>query len=165
MEIKSISQKIFRTSPNKTENNHNKVDSNHTNPFGVNFKGNIIQADVFDKSEKSSISFKGAEIAAKVANKGKIWSSAMVGALNMNINEAMSKMLNPVKSFGRKVKENALNVKTNAIAMKDKAVTACKDFVNTSLKMDFALINYEKLDVPELKNIFVNRIAARGVTQ
>lgn len=164
MEIKSISQKIFRTSPNKCEN---KSESNHTNPFGVNFKGNIIQADVFDKSDNAGISFKGAEIAAKVANKGKLWSSAIVGSIN-NANEAMRKILNPVASFGRTIKENALRVKDNAIAMKNKAVDCYKDFVNTSWRAEInsRLINYRKLDllpVPDLKNMLVERIAARGV--
>lgn len=165
MEIKSISQKIFRTSPNKTESNHNKVDNNHTNPFGVNFKGNIIQADVFDKSEKSGISFKGAEIAAKVANKGKIWTSAVVGSIN-NANEAMRRILNPVASFGRTIKQNALRVKDNAIAMKNKAVDLCKDFANTSLRIDIDAINYRKsklnnMPVVELDPIFV-RLEAAG---
>lgn len=159
MEIKSISQKIFRTSPSKTE-------GNHSNPFGVNFKGNIIQADVFDKSEKSGISFKGAEIAAKVANKGKLWSSAIVGSIN-NANEAMRKILNPVASFGRTIKENALRVKTNAIQMKDKAVGLCKDFANTSLRMDIDFINYSQKNLgkrskDELGGMLENLIAARG---
>jgi hypothetical protein len=151
MEIKNISQKIFRTSPSKTENNH-------SNPFGVNFKGNIINADVFDSSEKkSNISFKGAEIATKVANKGKLWTSAMVGSIN-NASEAMSKLLNPVKDFGRTIKENALKIKENAIKMKDKAINLCKDFNDTN----YYPVNLDKQDPADLGLMLENLIAVRG---
>lgn len=99
MRIGSISEKIFKTPSNKIENN-----SNQTNPFGVSFKGNIINADVFESSEKSNISFKGAELAAKAGAKCKMLTSALVGSMG-NMNFAISKRLNSVVDLGRKMKE------------------------------------------------------------
>lgn len=77
MEIKSISEKIFKTASRKAESNNNS----HSNPFGVNFKGNIISADVFETSEKQNITFKGAELAAKAGAKCKMLKSAFVGSI------------------------------------------------------------------------------------
>lgn len=100
MEIKSISQKIFKTSPKTIESN-----SNHTNPFGVSFKGNMISADVFDSSAESKVSF-GANIAAKVTNKSKMVASAIVGSIN-DMNQAISKRLDPIVNFGKRIGESA----------------------------------------------------------
>lgn len=88
MEIKNISKKIFRTTPSKVENS-----SNHTNPFGVNFKGNMINADVFEPA------FCGTKetIAQKAANKGKLWAAAMIASMN------------PIKTFGSRIKSSIVN--------------------------------------------------------
>jgi hypothetical protein len=86
MEIKSISQKIFRTNLESVENK-----SNHTNPFGVNFKGKMIKmdalkdADVFESAAKSKLS-----------------ASTFVGS----IGSAISHRLNSVVDFGKKLGEN-----------------------------------------------------------
>lgn len=91
MEIKSISSKIFRAAPRATE-------QNHTNPFGVSFKGNMVTADVFTSTTP--------KLAEKVSNKGRMVVSAIVGSMN-DFNSAMSARLNSVVSFGRRIKENA----------------------------------------------------------
>lgn len=96
-EIKNISQKIFN-------NASGKIESNQTNPFGVNFKGNMITADVFDSSEKSNIPFTG--IAAKVADKSKMLSSAIVGSIN-DVNQAIKTRLDSVMAIGRSIKEKS----------------------------------------------------------
>lgn len=106
MEIKSISKKIFRETPQKIENN-----SAHTNPFGVNFKGNMISADVFETS-KPKVSFKGTELAGKIAEKTagarrRLQESALVGSLG-NVSKAISTRLNTVAEFGKKVGESAV---------------------------------------------------------
>lgn len=91
MEIKSISSKIFRAAPRATE-------QNHTNPFGVSFKGNMVTADVFKSTTP--------KLAEKVSNKGRMVVSAIVGSMN-DFSSAMSARLNSVVSFGRRIKENA----------------------------------------------------------
>lgn len=102
MEIKSISQKIFKTSASKVENN-----SSHTNPFGVNFKGNMISADVFESSEKAEkVSFKGAELAAKAGEKCRMLQSTIVGSLR----DFSTKAKDSVADFGRRIKDNTMNL-------------------------------------------------------
>lgn len=102
MEVKSISQKIFRTRSEKAHDCE-KTQSNHTNPFGVNFKGNIIKmdaiknADVFESSLKS-------ELVNRVSGKfNKLKDAMNIGS----INSYLSKRLDPVMNLGRKIKANA----------------------------------------------------------
>jgi len=93
MEIKNISQRIFRSTA-KTAENKSESCANHTNPFGVNFKGNLIKADVFVKPAE---------------NKGKMWASAIVGSMN-SINESISRRLDSVVDFGNRIKANACDL-------------------------------------------------------
>lgn len=91
MEIKSISQKIFRTSSNNKENQ-----ANQTNPFGVSFKGSMINADVFQENKENNSDEK--------QNKGKMIVCTLVGSIN-SVSAAMSRRLNSVVSFGMRMKE------------------------------------------------------------
>lgn len=103
MEIKSISNKIFKTASKTNENQTNQ--SNHTNPFGVNFKGKMITADVFDSSEKSEVSFAG-NIASKVAGKSKLITSTFIGAmgnLSNSISGTLNKAVNTFKNAGKSI--------------------------------------------------------------
>lgn len=95
MEIKSISKNLFGI---KRQN----LESNQTNPFGVNYKGNMINADVFD------VSFTGGKekLIEKAAKKGKMWASAMVSS----INEGISSRLDSIARFGSRMKENTINL-------------------------------------------------------
>lgn len=96
MEIKSISQKIFRTNSASIQQNS----GSHTNPFGVNFKGNMINADVFD------VSFAGAKetLAQKAVNKisgvtNKLADAMKVGSINSFVQR--------VTNYGKKITEGA----------------------------------------------------------
>ncbi len=82
------------SSPKKTT--QNKL---ATNPFGVSFKGNVIQADVFESGKKSSNS---------IAEKGKLFASAVVSGIN-NFNESFRARINSVVSFGKKVASNVFD--------------------------------------------------------
>lgn len=97
MEIKSIHQKIFRELPKKAQ------DNNHSNPFGVNFKGNMISADVFESATKSNAV---GSVVNKAANAGKMVKSAIVGSLG-DVSTAISTRLNKVVDFGKRVGETA----------------------------------------------------------
>ncbi len=66
-----------------------------TNPFGVSFKGNVIQADVFESASKSNI-------AQNISEKGKLFASAVVSGIN-NFNESFKSRMNSVVSFGKKI--------------------------------------------------------------
>lgn len=97
MNIQGISQKIFR----KNEVSNNEVSkSNHTNPFGVNFKGNIISADVFE-NKKSDLP------EAKARNK--FSESAFVGSINA-FGSAIGRRLDSIVSFGRRIKDTTTDL-------------------------------------------------------
>ncbi len=89
-------------SPKKVEKavdlNENKF---ATNPFGVSFKGNVIQADVFESVKKISP-------ISKINEKSKLFASAVVSGIN-NFNEAFKSRMNSVVSFGKKITTNVFD--------------------------------------------------------
>ncbi len=102
MSVSSVSKNIFRSAPKKVENNQ-------TNPFGVSFKGNVLTSDVFEKNKNTSkINFTGI-----ASTKSKMLSSAVVGSIN-DFASAISKRLNSVASFGRRIQDNALALRNQA---------------------------------------------------
>lgn len=70
-----------------------------TNPFGVSFKGNVIQADVFESANKSS---------NIIAEKGKLFASAIVSGIN-NFNDSFKSRINAIVSFGKKAVTNVFD--------------------------------------------------------
>ncbi len=89
------------TSAQKVNNTNNTAKNNVTsNPFGVSFKGNVIQADVFESSKKSSSN--------GIAEKSKLFASAVVSGIN-NFNESFKSRMNSVVSFGKKVTKNVFD--------------------------------------------------------
>ena len=79
---------------------HNTINSNRlsTNPFGVSFKGNVIQADVFQSARSASEN-------VGIMQRGKIFASAVVSGIN-SFNEAFKSRMNAVVSFGKKITNN-----------------------------------------------------------
>ncbi len=73
----------------------------NTNPFGVSFKGNVIQADVFETSNKTSAT-------EMIAQKSKLFASAVVSGIN-NFNEAFKSRMNSIVSFGKKITTNVFD--------------------------------------------------------
>lgn len=142
MEIKSISAKIFRTSSNNSENR-----SNHTNPFGVSFKGNIINADVFEE-KKSDLT--------ENQNKGKMLISTLVGSIN-SINSSIGKRLNSVVNFGRRVKETTTNLwnQANNINMADFLSSRIPAFGGT-----YSVRNLQERSVSDLETMFREQLTA-----
>ena len=72
-----------------------------TNPFGVSFKGNVIQADVFESAKNTNIT-------KNIAEKSKLYASAIVSGIN-NFNEAFKSRMNSVVSFGKKITHNVFD--------------------------------------------------------
>lgn len=159
MEIKSISKNLFRTSPNKIENS-----GSHTNPFGVNFKGNMISADVFETATKSNMA---SDLMERVSNRSKMVVSAIVGSIN-SVNQNISSRLNSVVSFGRRIKENAANLckylnetkLTINIGLSEKTS-------NDLFRMDlwsqgaYSINKLKKRPVSELESMLEEAVAAR----
>jgi hypothetical protein len=140
MKIKSISGKLFRTNVNKSENR-----SNHTNPFGVSFKGNIINADVFEE-KKSGLT--------ENTNRGKMLVSTLVGSINA-INSSISNRLNSVVNFGRRIGETTRDLWIQARGVDVGAVLANQ----LSFGGANSVSNLQKRPVSELETMFRDRLA------
>ncbi len=87
--ITAIAKKATKASETKS--------SLSSNPFGVSFKGNVIQADVFEKAVPN--------ISQKVMSKGRIFASAIVGNIN-NFSDTFKTKMNSVASFARRISSN-----------------------------------------------------------
>ena len=102
MQIGKISLHSFKAAE-KTSSQHKELQSQNqmvTNPFGVSFKGNVIQADVFQSSAKKA--------ATGLQEKGKLFASAVVSGIN-NFNEAFKSRMNTIVSFGKKLTTNVFD--------------------------------------------------------
>lgn len=86
------STKVLQQNKQQNTINSNKLS---TNPFGVSFKGNVIQADVF-QSAKSAAENLG------IMQRGKLFASAVVSGIN-SFNDAFKSRMNAVVSFGKKI--------------------------------------------------------------
>ncbi len=74
-----------------------------TNPFGITFKGTVIQMDVFDKTEKVKSTEKTNALKEKMQNTGKLLASAWVGTINK-----FSSLKTNVIAFGNKLKDTTV---------------------------------------------------------
>lgn len=99
MQIGKIS--LHTTKAAKTASNNATVNQLATNPFGVSFKGNVIQADVFESANKN-------DITKNITERGKLFASAVVSGIN-NFNESFKARMNSVVSFGKKVTTNVFD--------------------------------------------------------
>lgn len=110
MEITKINFNIGKQSASKAEASN----TFSSNPFGVSFKGNVIQADVFEKASPN--------IVKQISSKSKIFTSAIVGNIN-NWNSSLKSRMNSITSFGQKIKSNIFD-----------AIEKAK---NTEISLDF----------------------------
>ena len=94
MQIGKISLHTAKAAEAAAAQNNASQNKSVTNPFGVSFKGNVIQADVFQSSAQKASS--------GIAEKGKLFASAVVRGIN-NFNEAFKSRMNSIVNFGKKV--------------------------------------------------------------
>ncbi len=100
MQIGKLNLHTNKNAENANLQKKNKISNKlTTNPFGVSFKGNVIQADVFESNKQSSNS---------IAEKSKLFASAVVSGIN-NFNESFKSRMNAVVSFGKKVTSNVFD--------------------------------------------------------
>ena len=99
MQIGKIS--LHTTKAAKTTASNTMANQLATNPFGVSFKGNVIQADVFESASKSNI-------AQNITEKSKLFASAVVSGIN-NFNESFKSRMNSMVSFGKKITTNVFD--------------------------------------------------------
>lgn len=150
MEIKSISSisnKLFKTNANKIEKTENR--SSHTNPFGVSFKGNIINADVFEEKNSGL---------TERQNRGKMLVSTLVGSIN-SINSSISKRLNSVVNFGRRIGETTTNLWNQARGVDMSTFFAGLPDKMSAIGGAYSVNNLQKRPVSELEALLTDRLA------
>lgn len=136
--------KALRSTKNEKVKENQKA---QTNPFGITFKGTVIQMDVFekaDKKEKAEAS-KGISLKERMQNTGKLLASAWVGTINK-----FSTLKTNAIAFGSKIK-------TNTIAMVKKA----QELGNTKVELDLFKYNVSRLQnkpVNELEAMLTNEL-------
>lgn len=95
---------IFKLNAQKTSKPKEASAAGSSNPFGLNFKGNVIQADVFETSKKNTTNITSG-LREKLANTGKVFKSTIVGGIN-SFNESLKQKAGGIVAFGRKAKES-----------------------------------------------------------
>ena len=133
---------------NKTEKTEKTNEKALTNPFGITFKGNIIQMDVFEKTNKADKT-EATSLKEKMQNTGKLLASAWVGTINK-----FSSLKTNAIAFGNKIKDNTI-----AFGKK------LQEIGNTKIEFDVLKYNVSRLQnqpVSELRTLLTNEL--QGVT-
>ena len=142
--------KALRANRTQQSEKTNNETTTQTNPFGITFKGNIIQMDVFEKTNKTE---KTGENTAntfkeKMQNTGKLLASAWVGT----INKFSSLKANAI-AFGNKIKDSTI-----AAAKKIQEIGNTKvDFENLN-PFKYSVANLQNKPVGELKTLLSNEL-------
>jgi len=138
---------------NKTDKTEKTNQKAQTNPFGITFKGNIIQMDVFEKAEKIDANTQNsASLKERLQNTGKLLASAWVGTINK-----FSSLKTNAIAFGNKIKNGTIA-----------AAKKIQQIGNTEVKLsDLDLFRYnvsrlQNKPVSELKSMLSNEL--QGVT-
>lgn len=117
-----------------------------TNPFGITFKGTVIQMDVFEKTNKTNeTSAQATSIKEKMQSTGKLLASAWVGT----INKFSSLKANAI-AFGNKIKDN-----TVAAAKK------IQEIGNTKVELNpfkYSVSRLQNQPVSDLKSMLSNEL-------
>ena len=116
-----------------------------TNPFGITFKGTVIQMDVFDKTEKAESTQKTNSFKEKMQNTGKLLASAWVGTINK-----FSSLKTNAIAFGNKLKDTT-------VAYAKKAY----EIANAPIEFDvfkYNVSNLQNKPVSELKSMLANEL-------
>ncbi len=112
-------------------------ESNQTNPFGMAFKGTVIQMDVFENSNKVE---QQNSINEKFKNAGKLLASAWVSTLNK-----FSSIKTNAIAFGNKLKDNTVQFYKKA-----------QELANSKIEFDifkYNVSNLQKQPVSDLKSM------------
>lgn len=128
----------------------NDKDNASSNPFGVSFKGNVLQADVFVGNKKNT--------PETAPEKGKMFYSAIVGGIN-NFNEGLKSKFNSVVSFGRKMKEatsNSWQKLANTEISFD--MGALKDNIKSTFSTDYNVNKLVKLPASDLEVMLADEL-------
>ena len=158
--IKSSAVNIFRTA-----NRINHQETKHSNPFGISFKGNVLQADVFSSSKPKTEKSEG--IIEKAANKTRAFKSAVVGGINnfnTELNTRFNNGINKIVSFGKKIAHNTKEFwnkanETNIVWDFSGLTEGLKGFGKSKETDSYKVCNLVKRPVCELETMFKQELA------
>lgn len=131
----------------------------HSNPFGINFKGSVLAADVFESSKAKESNITSSNPFAKVSSKSKMIASAMVGSMN-SFNEAFRSRINSIISFGRQIKDNIASsweyAKNTEIRLDFKELT---ETIASKFNNKYSINNLLKQPVDDLGTMFASELS------
>ena len=136
----------YRAAKKAQEKQNQTSSTGATNPFGIAFKGTVIQMDVFEKAQNTNNSEKTNSFKEKMQNTGKLLASAWVGTINK-----LSGLKTNAIAFGNKLKENTVSYakefynqisrpiefdafKYNVMTLQNKPVGELKDMLSSELQ-------------------------------
>ncbi len=126
----------------------------HSNPFGINFKGNVLTSDVFESSKAKETNNTISNPFAAVTGKSKMVASAVVGSMN-SFNEAFRSRINSIISFGRQVKDTIANswekAKNTEITLDFKGLA---ESISSKFNNQYSVNNLLKRPVDDLHAMF-----------
>lgn len=130
----------------------------HSNPFGINFKGNVLAADVFESSKAKETNVTKTNPFEKITNKSKMVASAVVGSMN-SFNEAFHSRINSIISFGRQIRDNISNsweyAKNTEIKIDFKGM---KDSIASRFNNQYSINNLVKMPVEDLGTMLATEL-------
>lgn len=90
--------------------------SNSSNPFGISFKGKVLNSDVFESSQvKDKVSF-----TSNIKTRSKLAASAIVGTVNSTkkfFSESISKVVESVGNFNNVVDNISKKMNTDVVEL------------------------------------------------
>ena len=115
-----------------------------SNPFGVSFKGNVMQADVFQSSA-------GKTAVSGIGEKGRLFAGAVVSGIN-NFNQSFKARMNAIGAYAKKITSNVFN--------------SIEKFGSTEIKFNIdgikdRLFPDRSFEINNLKNTSVSEIALK----
>jgi len=132
----------------------------HSNPFGINFKGNVLTSDVFEttRAKEAKTTSNPFEAFTKISNKSKMVASAIVGGMN-SFNEAFRSRVNSVVAFGRQVRDNIASswerAKNTEITIDFKGMA---DAISSRFNNTYSVNNLLKRPVDDLSTMLTAEI-------
>lgn len=138
-------------SSGKTETKTDSVAQ--TNPFGITFRGTVIQMDVFEKSETNdTTTTTSPSLKERLQNTGKLLASAWVGTINK-----ISSLKTNVIAFGNKIKTSTIDFAKKV-----------QEIGNREVDLDIFKYNVSRLQnqpVSELRTMLSNELQGVGDEQ
>lgn len=160
--IKNSAINIFRTT-----SRINQQESKHSNPFGLSFKGNVLQADVFSSSKRKS---SDENIMGKISEKTKAFKSTIVGGINNfnnKLNTRFNNGVNKIVSFGKKIGHDTKELwrkanETSFVWDFEGLSNSIMSFGKNRINSKYSVSELVKRPVSELEIMFKEELAVKG---